>query len=743
MSARNSLLKPIFSLTLLGLAIWGGRANGQILPDNTLNPKSSIKTIDPSSLEIIGGEFKGINLFHSFQEFNISENSTVTFITNLATENVITRVTGGNPSSILGTLSVENDANFILINPNGIYFGPNASLDVRGSFTATTADAVQLGNAGFYSATDIDNSQLLNIQPGALFNHALGNQPRAITSKADLEVDVRQSLTFQGGQITIEGDLTASEGEVQIISDDSILLKNTTIDVSTDFPKATGGDITFQASGNITLDNVLLDSNGEKGSAGLIEATAGNSITAIDTDVTSESEGFSRRGEGGEIAFTANSGSLNLKNTIFSAQAFDSGFAGNINLNAGQNVNLTDDSLLISDADKGRAGLIEIDAGNSVSFTNSQAVSESFGFTDLADGGAIHVIARKGSVSFNDSKLSTAAKGEGLAGRIEIQAGQNLELSNQSSFSSNADIGAAGLIEAEVGNKITLTDSTIEAKTSSVEGLDSDDSENFQTVGDIYLTSNYLTLNRSSIKAETQSGISGDISLDIVNILLLRNGSQISANAGVVGQTGGDGGNIEITSKFIVAPPEENSDITANAFDGSGGEIIITATNIFGIEFRTSLTAFSDITAFSNLGTQDNGFVDIELAYINAIHGLNELPETPVDAASLIDKDTCNLNKEGNFADGSTFRVVGKGGLPLNQQETLTPINPALEWAEVEHNSEEEVESIAEEQSNPPEMYEQARGWQVTKEGKIFLIADAAQLTGNDSSLNHPHCPTL
>ena len=577
-----------------------------------------------------------------------------------------------------------------------------------------------------------------------MFNHALGNQPRPITIQADLEVDVEQSLTFQGGQITIEGNLTASEGEIIIISDDSILLRNVEVDVSTDFPKATGGDITLQAGGNITLDNVLLDSNGEKGSAGLIEATAGHSITAIDTDVTSESEGFSRRGEGGEIAFTANSGSLNFNNTTFSAQAFDNGFAGNINLKAGQNVNLTNDSSLVSNADRGRAGLIEINAGNSVSFTNSQAASESFGFTDLADGGAIHVIARKGSVSFNNkSKLSTAAKGEGLAGRIEIQAGQNLELSNKSSFSSNADIGAAGLIEAEVGNKITLTDSVIEAKTFSVEGLDSDDSENFQTVGDIYLTSSYLTLNRSSIRAETQSGISGDISLDIANILLLRNGSQISANAGVVGQTGGDGGNIGITSKFIVAPPKENSDITANAFDGTGGEIIITATNIFGIEFRTSLTAFSDITAFSNLGTEDNGFVDIELGEVDATQGLNELPETPVDATSLIDKDSCNLNKEGNFADGSTFRVVGKGGLPLNQQETLTPINPALEWAKVEDKSGAEVEVIAEEQSTPPEMYEQARGWQVTKEGRIFLIADAAQLTGNDSSLNHPHCPTL
>ncbi len=744
MSDRTSLFKPITLLTLLSLLTWVEKADSQIIPDNTLGlERSVINTINPSTTVIQGGAVRNINLFHSFQEFNIGGNQTAIFQQLPSIENIITRITGGNPSYIFGTLGVQNNANLILINPNGIHFGPDAQLNLGGSFTATTADAIQLGNIAFYSAIDIANSSLLNVQPGALFNHALENQQRQIASQANLEVNIGQSLILQGGQVTIGGSLSASEGKIQIISDQSTLLKNATIDVSTDLVGAIAGNIIFQTGENLTLENSFLYSDGEKGSAGLIEATVANSITAINTEVSSISLGFSRRGGGGEIAFTANSGSLNLQNTIFSATAFDNGFAGNINLKAGKDINLTNNSSLESGADKGQAGLIEVQAGNSVFLTNSKVASESFGFTDFADGGAIHVTASNGSILLNNGKLSTAAKGEGLAGIIELKAGNNITLSNQSSISSNADLGAAGLIEGEAVNRITLSDSTITAKTVSLDSLDSNDNENFDLVGDIYLSSNYLTLNRSSIIAETQSGISGDITLDISHILLLRNGSKISASAGIPGQVAGDGGNINIISQFIVAPPEENSDITANAFDGEGGEIIITATSIFGIEFRTTQSSLSDITAFSNLGAQANGLVDIELGEVDATQGLNELPESPIDVASLIDKDSCNLNKEGNFADGSTFEIVGKGGLPLSQQGSLTPVNPMVEWATVEDNATEKVDSVTEMQPTSPERFEQARGWQVTEDGRIFLIADVAQLTGNSDGLNHPLCSSF
>ncbi|MEM1309345.1 MAG: hypothetical protein AAGF98_07570, partial [Cyanobacteria bacterium P01_H01_bin.153] len=92
-------------------------------------------------------------------------------------------------------------------------------------------------------------------------------------------------------------------------------------------------------------------------------------------------------------------------------------------------------------------------------------------------------------------------------------------------------------------------------------------------------------LNRGKIISNSASGDGGNLDLRLDDFLLLRNGSRISTNAGTT-QTLGDGGNIDIEAPFVIAVREENSDITANAFLGDGGEVNISATGIFGLEFR-------------------------------------------------------------------------------------------------------------------------------------------------------------
>ncbi|BDA71968.1 hypothetical protein RIVM261_004690 [Rivularia sp. IAM M-261] len=78
--------------------------------------------------------------------------------------NILARVTGGNASNILGILGVDGGANLFIINPNGIFFGENARLDVRGSFVVTTASGVQFGNQGVFSATTPQQPGLLTVQ---------------------------------------------------------------------------------------------------------------------------------------------------------------------------------------------------------------------------------------------------------------------------------------------------------------------------------------------------------------------------------------------------------------------------------------------------------------------------------------------------------------------------------------------------------------------------------------------------
>ncbi len=115
----------------------------RITPDTTLGTESSqVKPLNPQNDRIDGGAIRDINLFHSFREFNIGEAQGAYFTNPAGIDNIISRVTGKNPSQILGTLGVLGNANLFLINPNGIIFGANAKLDINSSFVASTASSI-------------------------------------------------------------------------------------------------------------------------------------------------------------------------------------------------------------------------------------------------------------------------------------------------------------------------------------------------------------------------------------------------------------------------------------------------------------------------------------------------------------------------------------------------------------------------------------------------------------------------
>jgi len=235
---RVSLLTTplLFSLTPL-LPGWQ-QAQAQLVPDKTLEPENSVVVpVEALVDEIQGGAARGSNLFHSFLEFNVGHGRSVYFANPVGIENILTRVTGNNASDILGRLGVSGDANLWLINPNGINFGPDASLDVRGSFVASTADGIGLGNNGVFSATNPDNSQLLTVEPGALFHHAWETHQAKINNQADLAVGAGETLKLQSGTVTMTGSLTAPGGRVEVLGHRVGLLDNAKIDVSS----ATGG----------------------------------------------------------------------------------------------------------------------------------------------------------------------------------------------------------------------------------------------------------------------------------------------------------------------------------------------------------------------------------------------------------------------------------------------------------------------------------------------------------------------
>ncbi|NER47892.1 MAG: S-layer family protein, partial [Symploca sp. SIO1A3] len=203
----------------------------------------------------------------------------------------------------------------------------------------------------------------------------------------------------------------------------------------------------------------------------------------------------------------------------------------------------------------------------------------------------------------------------------------------------------------------------------------------------------------------------GNINLWVGGLLLLHNNSQIATTAGIAG-AGGDGGDIIINADFVVAVPGEDSDISANAFNGRGGNITITTQGIFGLQFRDRLTPLSDITASSEFGL-DGEFQLNLLSPVDVTQGLSELPADTV---------TSELNQScqaGGSQSAGSFINTGRGGLPPDPTE---PLGSSDLWEDVQLPKKTSTDTTNLPTTNSGKLIE-AQGWIVNQTGQIELVA--------------------
>jgi large exoprotein involved in heme utilization and adhesion len=229
----------------------------------------------------------------------------------------------------------------------------------------------------------------------------------------------------------------------------------------------------------------------------------------------------------------------------------------------------------------------------------------------------------------------------------------------------------------------------------------------------------------------------------------LRRNSKISTNAGTA-QQGGDGGDITIDAPngFIVAVPKEDSDITANAFNGKGGNIKITAREVFGIQPREQQTPESDITASSELGIA--GTVQINTSNLDPSSGFVELPVNLVDPSTQIAQ---GCTPGSNVASRQNrFTITGRGGLPASLNEIFSGEETLVELLELpdNKNSHEAASQnipasartrVVASSSHPQEIVE-AQGWVVDADGAITLVAEVPNTTPHTPALTPASCQT-
>ncbi|MGK7926881.1 MAG: CHAT domain-containing protein [Spirulina sp.] len=215
----NAPIKPqtLVPFVALSLLVAGGETFAQsIVPAS--DGTGTIVNIDGNEFVIDGGTLSGdgANLFHSFIELGLDANQIATFLSNPQIQNILGRVTGGNPSVIDGLIQVlGGDSNLYLMNPSGFVFGSNAILNVPGDFFVTTAQGIGFGDGLWFDALGDNDYQSL---VGTPVEFDLSDRSGVIINAGDLAVGEGKNLALIAGSVINTGSLIAPEGNVSIVA---------------------------------------------------------------------------------------------------------------------------------------------------------------------------------------------------------------------------------------------------------------------------------------------------------------------------------------------------------------------------------------------------------------------------------------------------------------------------------------------------------------------------------------------
>ncbi|MEM1366980.1 MAG: CHAT domain-containing protein [Cyanobacteria bacterium P01_H01_bin.15] len=652
-----------------GLFGWfGGNSlvQAQVIPDNTLpgeNSQVTSGTINgiPSEL-ITGGAERGSNLFHSFQDFNVPDGRGVFFANPAAIANIFSRVTGGNPSFISGTLGVLGEANLFLLNPSGIVFGPNAQLSLGGSFFATNANRVLFEDGSTFSAFPPESGALLTMSvpmglqmgptPGGIFVQGEGNglflnpdngQIFRGARPPGLAIAQEQTLGILGGPVVVDGqNLTSNGGSIEVgsVTAGTVKLIPQGSGFAFDYGPATG-------FADVTLSQASLDATGAN--AGGIQLRGSNVLLVNGSDVSAE---VGLGGTGQPLVITADNSvvlsGFSPQGTFsqitsqvgpFASQAI----ASDINIQ-GREVVLADGAAIFSQTlGLGDTGAIQIQADESVLLQGVNALGQGasigaiVGFGAIGNGREVRLNAPNILLS-DGAQIAAFSLGNGNASDIRIQNANLVQLAGADPTGAPSQIqsvmtpqstGNGGIIELEA-QQLQLSDQTaisaLTFGTGSGAALDItagavqlDNARLFsQTAGlgpggDFAIAAESLVLNNGSqiILAAEGAGAGGSLRLDVENIRLT-NRAEILAIATNIGAAG----DIESTSSLVSL--DDGSLLRSQTVgEGAGGRLTMTTQEL-------RLQNGSQII-LSTSGSGNGGSALIEAADVIQLNGLDPL----------------------------------------------------------------------------------------------------------------------
>ena len=615
-----------------------------ITPDGTLGT-----AINQTGLNytITNGTAAGSNLYHSFGQFLIPTGGSATFDLNAtpATRTIFSRVTGGSISNIDGLIRTTNSTSSVslfLINPAGIVFGANASLNIGGSFVATTANRVKFADGTEFSATHSTVAPLLtvSIPVGLQFNagtggiQVQGNGNDSIVPTTNLGIigSPGQTIALVGSEVNLSGGvITAPVGRIEVGAVGSGLVSLTRTPAGWQL-----GYSQVQALGNVNLTNrsSLWNPDPIGNPAGGIQVV-GRDITLNQSQIAAATAGA---GQGGDVTVNAQR-SLSLGGVNANAQAPSAWIVNQVAQGA-----------------TGNGGAVNIQAGN----------------LSLQDGAGIE----------------TLSLGSGSAGRVQVQADTILASgtvrmtspllpsgSSSSHISSTAYAsGASGNVDV-TAQQITLTDSA-QIVTYVLPGATGQGGNVTVNAANI-LVMGYspLSLTPGGIQTYTLGiGNGGAINVLTDRLNLLNSGIVAAFTTRLAGTPGtgiGNAGDTTVVARESISIAGTNpyeptlisflGSLTVGA--GKSGNVSVTAPQLsiqdgggLGTSSLPVVGNFGDRTQSNNLGNAGN--VTLKVANQVEVSGVNRFTQTP----STLGSTSFSNGNGGNVAIQTNQLQVLNGG---------------------------------------------------------------------------------
>lgn len=393
-----------------------GLVNAEIITDGSAGLAGKINLKGPDyEIRSEYGHQAGANLFHSFETFNIGNQETAVFTGPGSVQNIISRVTGGSPSMIDGLLrSLIPGADLYFLNPAGVVFGPDASINLEGSFHVSTADYLRMGKDDIFYSSPMEN-EVLSVSPPSAFGF-LDNkiEPTAFDGcniksldetlsviSGDISIKNNTVITLNGGRLNLAG--VSSKGEVKI--------KDSGLDVS-EFTNLGDINITGNPEGIPSTIDVRY---------GSIFIRAGrfvsdNSQIRADMPYLAQNEQAS--------VFDIQADSIEIKNnSLFSTDTFGRINGSDLLISAKESIDISDSIIRagsIGSKASADAGRLLLQAGNITLKDNTLIQSES---KDKSTGRAGNVnIKAYESVILSETSINTFTTGKGSAGNVSVDS---------------------------------------------------------------------------------------------------------------------------------------------------------------------------------------------------------------------------------------------------------------------------------------------------------------------------------